>query len=61
MEGKRPLRGTLNFSIFQKNSAMEIFNVIFEKGSSKESSKKTYNEYQNFATVDGFHIYGQWL
>ena len=22
---------------------MEIFNVIFEKGSSKESSKKTYN------------------
>ena len=40
---------------------MEIFNVIFEKGSSKESSKKTYNEYQSFATVDGFHIYGQWL
>ena len=26
---------------------MEHFNVIFEKDSSKESSEKTYNEYQN--------------
>ena len=40
---------------------MEHLNVIFEKGSSKVSSKKTYNEYQNFAPVDGFDIYGQWL
>ena len=38
---------------------MEHLSVIFEKGSSKESSKKTYNEYQNFAPVDGFDIYGQ--
>ena len=40
MEGKRPFRGTLNFSIFQKKSAMEIFNVIFEKGSSKSPPRK---------------------
>ena len=38
---------------------MEHFNVIFEKDSSKESSEKTYIEYQNFAPVDGFDIYGQ--
>ena len=31
---------------------MELLNVIFDKGSSKVSSKKTYNEYQNFVPVD---------
>ena len=29
---------------------MEHLSVIFEKGSSKVSSKKTYNEYQKFCT-----------
>ena len=35
---------------FTEKCAMEHLNVIFEKGSSKVSSKKTYNEYQKFCT-----------
>ena len=35
---------------FSEKCAMEHLSVIFEKGSSKVSSKKTYNEYQKFCT-----------
>lgn len=47
----------LNFSIlWRKQSAIEPFEIIFEKGSSKESLRKK-DELQNFLTVGGFSIF----
>ena len=57
--GKTAIQEYFELFDFSEKCAMEHLSVIFEKGSSKVSSKKTYNEYQNFAPVDGFDIYGQ--
>ena len=56
MGGKTAIQEYFELFDFSEKCAMEHLSVIFEKGSSKVSSKKTYNEYQNFAPVDGFDI-----
>ena len=49
-EGQRPFTRILNFPIFRrKQSATEIFDIIFEKGSSKGKSKKN-NEILQLST-----------
>ena len=45
--GKTAIQEYFELFDFSEKSAMEHFNVIFEKDSSKESSEKTYNEHQN--------------
>ena len=48
--GKTAIQEYFELFDFSEKCAMEHLSVIFEKGSSKVSSKKKYNEYQKFCT-----------
>ena len=58
--GQRPFGRILNSSILRsKQSTLELFDIIFEKGSSKGPSGKNIMKFCNFQRI--LDIYCQWL